>query len=107
MARSIRKRRHDAIDRPLAPRAAIKRNGPTGQGSCVAVVKRLQTKERTLNAMLDEAKGANCDGALSVQLTPGIAPGRVGNAQFNRWIQADRQCGRDRRRCSRCGTSGS
>jgi hypothetical protein len=73
----------DAIDRPLDPRAAIKLNGPNGQGSCVAVVKRLQTKERTLNAMLDEAKGANCDGALSVQLTPGIAPDRVGNAQFN------------------------
>jgi hypothetical protein len=72
----------DAIDRPLDPRAAIKLDGPNGQGSCVAVVKRLQTKERTLNAMLDEAKGANCDGALSVQLTPGIAPGRVGNAQF-------------------------
>jgi hypothetical protein len=71
-----------AIDRPLDPRAAIKLNGPNGQGSCVAVVKRLQTKERTLDAMLDEAKGANCDGALSVQLTPGIAPDRVGNAQF-------------------------
>ena len=72
----------DAIDRPLDPRAAIKLDGPNGQGSCVAVVKRLQTRERTLNAMLDEAKGANCDGALSVQLTPGIAPDRVGNAQF-------------------------
>jgi hypothetical protein len=48
----------------------------------VAVVKRLLTKERTLNALLDEAKGANCDGALSVQLTPGIALDRVGNAQF-------------------------
>ena len=72
----------DAIDRPLDPRTAIKLDGPNGQGSCVAVVKRLQTKERTLNAMLDEAKGANCDGALSVQLTPGIAPDRVGNAQF-------------------------
>jgi hypothetical protein len=72
----------DAIDRPLDPRIAIKLNGPNGQGSCVAVVKRLQTKDRTLNAILDEAKGANCEGALSVQLTPGIAPDRVGNAQF-------------------------
>src|SRR3984885_8288952 len=72
----------DAIDRPPDPGAAIKHTGPNGQGSCVAVVKRLQTKERTLNAMLDEAKGANCDGALSVQLTPGIAPDRAGNAQF-------------------------
>jgi len=32
--------------------------------------------------MLDEARLANCDGALSVQLTPGITPDRIGNAQF-------------------------
>jgi hypothetical protein len=51
-------------------------------GSCVAAVKRSQAKDKTLGAMLDEAKGANCDGALSVQLTTGIAPDRVGNAQF-------------------------
>ena len=72
----------DAIDRPLDPKAAIKLNGANGQGSCVAVLKRSQTKEKTLSAMLDEARDANCDGALSVQLTPGIAPDRVGNAQF-------------------------
>jgi hypothetical protein len=72
----------DAIDRPLDPKAAIKLNGSDGKGSCVAVMKRLQARERTLSAMLDEAKAANCDGALSVQLTPGIAPDRVGNAQF-------------------------
>ena len=72
----------DAIDRPLDPRAAIKLNGANGQGSCVAVVKRSQAKEKTLSAMLDEARDASCDGALSVQLTPGIAPDRVGNAQF-------------------------
>jgi hypothetical protein len=72
----------DAIDRPLDPKAAIKLNGTNGQGSCVAVVKRSQTKEKTLSAMLDVARDANCDGALSVQLTPGIAPDRVGNAQF-------------------------
>jgi hypothetical protein len=72
----------DAIDRPLDPRAAIKLNGANGQGSCVAVVKRAQAKDKSLNAMLDDAKGANCDGALSVQLAPGVAPDRVGNAQF-------------------------
>ena len=72
----------DAIDQPLDPRAAIKLDDANGRGSCVAVVKRLQDKEKTLNAMLDEARGANCDGALSVQLTPGIAPDRIGNAQF-------------------------
>jgi hypothetical protein len=72
----------DAIDRPLDPRVAIKLNGADGRGSCVAVVKRAQAREKTLSAMLDDAKGANCDGALSVQLTPGVAPDRVGNAEF-------------------------
>ena len=46
----------DAIDRPLDPRAAIKLNGANGRGSCVAVVKRSQAKEKSLSAMLDEAK---------------------------------------------------
>jgi hypothetical protein len=72
----------DAIDRPLDPRTAIKLNDGNGRGSCVAVVKRSQAKEKSLSAMLAEAKGANCDGALSVQLTPGTTPGQVGNAQF-------------------------
>jgi hypothetical protein len=72
----------DAIDRPLDPRAALKLNGANGRGSCVAVVKRSQAKEKTLSAMLAEAKEANCDGALSVQLMPGIAPDRIGSARF-------------------------
>ena len=49
----------------------------------MAVVKRAQTKEKVLAAMLSEAKGANCDGVLSVQLIPGTAPDRVGIAQFS------------------------
>ena len=72
----------EAIDRPLDPRTAIKLNDGNGRGSCVAVVKLSQAKEKSLSAMLDEAKGANCEGALSVQLTPGTTPGQVGNAQF-------------------------
>ena len=72
----------DAIYQPLDPRTAIKLNDTNGRGSCVAVVKRSLAKEKTLGAMLDEAKGANCDGALSVQLTPGATPDRVGTAQF-------------------------
>ena len=72
----------EAIDRPLEPRTAIKLNDANGRGSCVAVVKRSQAKEKTLSAMLGEAKGANCDGALSVELTTGNTPDRVGNAQF-------------------------
>ncbi|MBA2402399.1 MAG: hypothetical protein H0V72_27640 [Bradyrhizobium sp.] len=72
-----------AIDKPLDPKAALKLNGETIRGSCVAVVKRAQAKEKTLAAMLSEAKGANCDGVLSVQLIPGTAPDRVGIAQFS------------------------
>jgi len=72
----------DAIDKPLDPRAAVKLNGETVRGSCVAVVKRAQAKAKTLSAMFDEAKGANCDGVLSVQLIPGTPKDRVGIAQF-------------------------
>ena len=72
----------DAIGKPLDPKAALKLNGETIRGSCVAVVKRAQAKEKTLAAMLGEAKGANCDGVLSVQLVPGTAPDRVAIAQF-------------------------
>jgi hypothetical protein len=72
----------EAIDKPLDPRAAVKLNGETVRGSCVAVIKRAQTKAKTLTAMLDEAKGANCDGVLSVQFVPGTPTDRVGIAQF-------------------------
>lgn len=72
----------DAIEKPLDPRVAVKLNGETVRGSCVAVLKRSQVKEKTLSGMLDEAKGANCDGVLSVQLVPGTTPDRVGIAQF-------------------------
>ena len=72
----------DAIDKPLDPRAAVKLNGDTVRGSCVAVVKRAQAKAKDPTAMLTEAKGANCDGVLSVQLVPGTPGDRVGIAQF-------------------------
>jgi hypothetical protein len=72
----------EAVDRPLDPKTALKLNDSNGKGSCVAVVKRSLAKEKNLAAMLAEAKGANCDGALSVELTPGATPDRVGKAQF-------------------------
>lgn len=72
----------EAIDKPLDPRAAVKLNGDTVRGSCVAVIKRAQAKVRDPGAMLAEAKGANCDGVLSVQLVPGAQGDRVGIAQF-------------------------
>ena len=72
----------EAIGRPLDPRAALKLNDSNGRGSCVAVVKRTLDKDKTLAAMLSEAKGANCEGALSVELSPGATPDRVGKAHF-------------------------
>jgi hypothetical protein len=72
----------EAIDKPLDPKAAVKLNGDTVRGSCVAVVKRAQTKAKDPTAMLTDAKGANCDGVLSVQLVPGTPADRVGIAQF-------------------------
>lgn len=72
----------EAVDRPLDPKTALKLNDRDGRGSCVAVVKRALEKEKKLAALLGEAKGANCEGALSVELTPGATPDRVGKAQF-------------------------
>lgn len=72
----------EAIAKPLDPRAAVKLNGDTVRGSCVAVVKRAQAKAKDPAAMLAEARGANCDGVLSVQLVPGEPGDRVGIAQF-------------------------
>lgn len=72
----------EAIDKPLDPRAAVKLNGDTVRGSCVAVVKRAQARAKELNAMLPEAKRANCEGVLSVQLVPGTSADRVSIAQF-------------------------
>ena len=72
----------EAIDKPLDPKAAVKLNGDTVRGSCVAVVKRAQTKAKDPTALLTDAKGANCDGVLSVQLVPGTPADRVGIAQF-------------------------
>ena len=72
----------EAIDKPLDPKAAVKLNGDTVRGSCVAVVKRAQAKAKELNTMLPEAKSANCEGVLSIQLVPGTPADRVSIAQF-------------------------
>jgi hypothetical protein len=73
----------EAIDKPLDPRTALKLNGASGRGSCVAAVKRSLARDKILGALLDEAKAANCEGALSVQLIPNSAASdRIGNAQF-------------------------
>lgn len=75
----------EAIDKPLDPRMALKLNADSGRGrgSCVAVAKRsIAAKEKSLAALLDDAKGANCDGVLSVQFTPSTQADRISIAQF-------------------------
>ena len=75
----------EAIDKPLDPRMALKLNADSGRGrgSCVAVVKRsAAAKEKTLAALVEDARGANCDGVVSVQFTPSTQPDRISIAQF-------------------------
>src|SRR5262245_16616931 len=75
----------EAIDKPLDPRMALKLNadGGRGRGSCVAVVKRsIAAKEKSLAALIEDAKGANCDGVFSVQFTPSTQADRISIAQF-------------------------
>lgn len=75
----------EAIDKPLDPKMALKLNADSGRGrgSCVAVVKRsVAAKEKSLAALIDDARGANCDGVLSVQFTPSTQADRISIAQF-------------------------
>jgi hypothetical protein len=75
----------EAIDKPLDPKMALKLNADSGRGrgSCVAVVRRaIAAKEKTLAALIEDARGANCDGVVSVQFTPSTQPDRVSIAQF-------------------------
>src|SRR5262245_8917964 len=75
----------EAIDKPLDPRMALKLNADSGhgRGSCVAVVKRsIAAKEKLLAMLLEDARGANCDGVFSVQFTPSPQADRISIAQF-------------------------
>jgi hypothetical protein len=75
----------EAIDKPLDPRMALKLNsdGGRGRGSCIAVVRRsIAAKEKSLAALIEDGKGANCDGVFSVQFTPSTQADRISIAQF-------------------------
>lgn len=75
----------EAIDKPLDPKMALKLNADSGRGrgSCVAVVKRsIAAKEKSLAALIEDARGANCDGVVSVQFTPSTQADRISIAQF-------------------------
>jgi hypothetical protein len=75
----------EAIDKPLDPKMALKLNTDKGRGrgSCVAVVRRsIAAKEKLLASLIDDARGANCDGVFSVQFTPSPQADRISIAQF-------------------------
>jgi hypothetical protein len=75
----------EAIDKPLDPKMALKLNSDSGRGrgSCVAVVKRsIAAKEKLLATLIEDARGANCDGVFSVQFTPSTQADRISIAQF-------------------------
>lgn len=72
----------EALDKPIAPKAAVALNNAKGQGSCVAAVKHVGTLDKTLKGLLAEAKDANCEAALTIALAPGASPDRTGKAEF-------------------------
>ncbi|EKS38449.1 MAG TPA: hypothetical protein DEA80_26325 [Afipia sp.] len=72
----------EALNAPLNPKAAVALNDANGRGSCVAELKRAQALEKTLDKLVTEAKAANCDALVSVEIFPGITPDRVSKAEF-------------------------
>ncbi|WP_458760631.1 hypothetical protein ACSVBT_07520 [Afipia sp. TerB] len=86
----------EALNAPVNPKAAVALNDANGRGSCIAVLKHVEAMaDKSLDALLTEAKAAHCDGLLDVTLAAGDAPDRVSKAiftliDFKRIISADR-----------------
>ncbi|RTL50369.1 MAG: hypothetical protein EKK40_12725 [Bradyrhizobiaceae bacterium] len=73
----------DALNAPIAPRAAVALNDANGHGSCVAMLKRAQAlTDRSLDQLNAATTETNCDGLVAVGLSPGTSPDRVGKAVF-------------------------
>lgn len=72
----------DALNAPINPKAAVALNDANGRGSCVATLKRAQASDKTLDNLATEAKAANCDGVVSVEIAPGITTDRTAKAEF-------------------------
>jgi hypothetical protein len=72
----------EALNAPINPKAAVALNDTNGRGSCVAMFKHAQASDKSLGKLLDDAKAANCDGLVTVELFPGTSSDRVGNAEF-------------------------
>jgi hypothetical protein len=72
----------DALNAPINPKVAVALNDTNGRGSCVAALKRAQALDKSLDKLAAEAKAANCDGLVSVEISPGITADRVSKAEF-------------------------
>lgn len=72
----------EALNAPINPKAAVALNDANGRGSCVAALKRAQSSDKTLDKLAAEAKSANCDGLVTIEISPGITPDRVSKAEF-------------------------
>lgn len=72
----------DALNAPLDPKAAVALNDANGRGSCVAILKHVQALDKGLDKLAADAKAANCDGLVAVEIAPGITPDRVSKADF-------------------------
>jgi hypothetical protein len=72
----------EALNAPINPRAAVALNDSNGRGSCVAELKRVHALEKTLDKLVTEAKAANCDGLVTVEISQGLTADRVSKAEF-------------------------
>lgn len=72
----------EALNAPLNPKTAVALNDANGRGSCVAALKHVHALDKTLDKLAPDAKAANCDGLVAVELSPGGTPDRVAKAEF-------------------------
>ncbi len=73
----------NALNAPIAPKAAVALNDSNGRGSCIAILKRTQAlSDKSLDQLNAVIKEANCEGLVAVGLAPGASPDRVGKATF-------------------------
>lgn len=73
----------EALNAPVNPKAAVALNDSNGKGSCIAALKHVEAMtDKSLNALVTEAKAAHCDALLDVTLAVGNAPDRVSKATF-------------------------
>jgi hypothetical protein len=73
----------EALNGPINPKAAVALNDRNGRGSCIAALKHVQAvADKSFAPLLADAKAANCDGLVAVDLKTGASADKVGQANF-------------------------